>query len=448
MLTFLLGEAFLGFLAIIAVALTLLPMLFEVSPAAARVIEGAQWAIIALFAAEYVLALTWSDDRRAFLCNPWRLLDLLTIVVPLATIVPSVSNLLRSSVVLRLIRLVRIVTFSVRASGLIARNEARRAAQTTAQPTQITRVRRQQTATVLSRDDFRQQLQAGSEAWFHIQHPTDADLAEVATNAGTTAEALRAQLAGAGFPHIERFGDYAGCFVWVPEIRPAGEIARAGLLLLLGQTRLLSLSQRPADLLAALPAEAAGTQPFAARMAAQFFRAALLQNEQLTGLFTHEIRDLEDVPVRESRTGFFEKTFRLKKELSAAQADLWRLKSLLSELAEGRATLPGVPAGESPEFRRLADDAAYLHETIVNLREEVLSLIDLHINVVSFDMNRIMRVLAVISALGLIPSVVGGLLGMNLADNPWPMTLPQVAFGVCFGMIVGLYLFFVKGWLR
>jgi Mg2+ and Co2+ transporter CorA len=56
-----------------------------------------------------------------------------------------------------------------------------------------------------------------------------------------------------------------------------------------------------------------------------------------------------------------------------------------------------------------------------------------------------MRVLAVVSVLGLIPAVVGGLFGMNLIDNPWPYTLREVAFCVCFGMVLCLYLFFVKG---
>jgi len=44
--------------------------------------------------------------------------------------------------------------------------------------------------------------------------------------------------------------------------------------------------------------------------------------------------------------------------------------------------------------------------------------------------------------------VIGGLFGMNLIDNPWPFTLPQVAFAICFGMVLCLYFFFVKGWLR
>lgn len=58
------------------------------------------------------------------------------------------------------------------------------------------------------------------------------------------------------------------------------------------------------------------------------------------------------------------------------------------------------------------------------------------------------RLLAVVSVLGLAPAIVGGLFGMNLADNPWSFTLPQVAFSVCLGMVLGLSFFFVKGWLR
>jgi len=138
----------------------------------------------------------------------------------------------------------------------------------------------------------------------------------------------------------------------------------------------------------------------------------------------------------------------LKKELSAAQADLWRLKSVLNDLAAAGKKLPGSDGKEVEFLKQLAHDSEYLYDTVVNTREELLSLIDLHINVVSFDMNRVMRVLAVVSVLGLIPAVVGGLFGMNLIDNPWPFTLKQVSFCVVFGMVMCLYFFFVKGWLR
>jgi Mg2+ and Co2+ transporter CorA len=120
---------------------------------------------------------------------------------------------------------------------------------------------------------------------------------------------------------------------------------------------------------------------------------------------------------------------------------------MLADLAAGRAIASG-PESTKEMFRRLAANAEYLYETVINVRDEVLSVMELHLNIVSFDMNRVMRVLAVVSVLGLIPAVIGGLFGMNLVDNPWPFTLPQVAFSISFGMVMCLYFFLVKGWLR
>jgi Mg2+ and Co2+ transporter CorA len=48
----------------------------------------------------------------------------------------------------------------------------------------------------------------------------------------------------------------------------------------------------------------------------------------------------------------------------------------------------------------------------------------------------------------MIPAVVVGVLGMNVEGSPWPLTLPQVCFGVFMGMLLGLYAFFAKGWIR
>jgi Mg2+ and Co2+ transporter CorA len=201
----------------------------------------------------------------------------------------------------------------------------------------------------------------------------------------------------------------------------------------------------------AAPAPAAEEEaekvPFTIHMLGLVLEQVVTQNEKLVGVFEQELRALEDVPIRESSPAFFERTFQLKKELSATQADLWRLKGVLADLAAGRAF--AVKSEATNElFRRLTTDAEYLHETVVNVRDESLSVLELHLNIVSFDMNRVMRVLAVVSVLGLIPAVIGGLFGMNLVDNPWPFTLPQIAFVVGFGMVLCFYFFLVKGWLR
>jgi Mg2+ and Co2+ transporter CorA len=76
------------------------------------------------------------------------------------------------------------------------------------------------------------------------------------------------------------------------------------------------------------------------------------------------------------------------------------------------------------------------------------SLVDLRLNVSSFQMNRVMRLLALLTALALIPATIGGLLGMNLNDAPYYGTLPQIAFGVGVAMMLSLYIFAIKGWLK
>jgi len=63
-------------------------------------------------------------------------------------------------------------------------------------------------------------------------------------------------------------------------------------------------------------------------------------------------------------------------------------------------------------------------------------------------MNRFMRLLAIVSSLALIPTIIGGLLGMNVMGNPWPVTLSQIAFGTLILMLCVLYAFMAKGWLR
>ncbi|MDH3452773.1 MAG: hypothetical protein OEN20_10150, partial [Gammaproteobacteria bacterium] len=113
-----------------------------------------------------------------------------------------------------------------------------------------------------------------------------------------------------------------------------------------------------------------------------------------------------------------------------------------------RIAIHGFEPAHRELFTLLADDAGDLYETVDDLRETLAAVVDLRLNVSSFQMNRVMRLLALLTALALIPATVGGLLGMNVLGSPWPATFGQVTFGVAAGMALSLYVFAVKGWLR
>ena len=159
-------------------------------------------------------------------------------------------------------------------------------------------------------------------------------------------------------------------------------------------------------------------------------------------------RQLEELPTRSSPESFFGQTIRLKRILTTAKGDRWRLRGLLEMLADGRRLLPGLNLDQRESIAQLIEEADYLYETVDNIRESVLSLIELHIDIAAHDTNRFIRLLAIVTTLALIPAVVGGLLGMNLSEAPWPVTLGQVAFGTLVLTIGVLYTFMAKGWLR
>jgi Mg2+ and Co2+ transporter CorA len=454
---FFVGEAFLGFLAILALALTLLPLWFPLSEAGLATVELVQWLIVAAFAVEFVVAWSAAPSRKAFLTSPWRLVDLATIVVPLLALLPGASNLLRSSPVLRLTRLARVAALGLRVTGVVARRRtgaARLDAPTGPVNVQVVPAETGRHPQGSSWEEFLSWVQSPEPQpkWYNVANLGRGELQSIAAATRLPPALLESHLLSASYPHLEANPNYAVIFAWLVEEPARSPAPRNGLLLLVSPKGLATLTRRDTSLPQLVETIAPDSElakaGFPIRMTGTILQVILDQNEQLASHFDAELGALEELPVRESRPEFFERTFKLKKELSAAQSDLWRLKGVISELAEKRAQLPGGTGNEAEFFQRLSRDAEFLYDTIINTREGLLSLIELHLNIVSFDMNRVMRVLAVVSVLGLIPAVVGGLFGMNLIDNPWPFTLPQVAFFVVLGMVLCLYLFFIKGWLK
>ncbi|MBI2899275.1 MAG: ion transporter [Planctomycetes bacterium] len=449
-----LNDGVMGFLAMLALALALVPALFATSPAVDAAVDAVEWGIVALFALEYAVGLLLADDRRAYVLNPWRILDLVCIAGAVASLLPRVSDTLRSSPVLRLLRILRAALFGTRAGAVAVHRVSRSDATGERVPMRVSVLRPGERLapepvewTALLRRDG-----SARDHWYHVSSLDRDRFDEAASAAGMTRQALEAALGEAGYPRIEVGDRFTSITLWLPEFDPEQQIRRTPVLLAMNDQSIFTLSARPSDLhgwVAAMPAGiAVPDAAFPTRMTYSILKLALQRYEQVVGHLEQKGREHEEHSMREPQPQFFEETFPLKKRLFALRADLWRLKGILNSMAEGRVRFHGLDPCHREFLRILADEADYLYETVANIRESLISLIELRLNVVSFDMNRVMRLLAVVSVLGLVPAIAGGLFGMNLAGNPWPLTLPQVAFGVSMGMLGLLYVFYVKGWLK
>jgi hypothetical protein len=300
---------------------------------------------------------------------------------------------------------------------------------------------------------FLDRIVAPASAWYDASGIGPEQLMEI-VEAGIPAPLFEPGLSDLSYPHVQESGRFSSLFAWLPSEprHRGGRGRRHGVLLVSDGIVLLTLSRSETDTQAAVAAALRSLEipgdSFVSRTTVAFLHVVVDRYEDVVYRLEGQLRLLEERPVFESGHDFFERAFELRSELAQVRADLWRLKGLLSSLAESKRTLPGLGPPQRSMLEGLADEAGYLYETVDNVREGALSLIDLHINVVSFEMNKVMRVLAVASVLAIVPAVIGGLFGVNTVDNPFAFTLPQITFGVAIGMIAALYVFLAKGWLR
>jgi Mg2+ and Co2+ transporter CorA len=369
------------------------------------------------------------------------------------------------------LRLVRVVLFSARLGGLATRQAA---------PPPKPQPKGEVRISVLTEDGPPREaswhevterlVKPPANEWFHASGLDRTHVAEIAREAGIAPTFLAQTLEETAYPRVEVYNRFSALFTWMPALGEGKDAAveRNGVLLLATEHGVLTVAQRAIGLqeaaVAAMKELALPPGTFTQRTVLGLLKLVLRRYEAVAGHLERHTRALELLPVRDSRPEFFERAFRLQRQLSVVKSDLWRLKGILEGIAERRLNFHGVSraiAAEEKEdveegggrsvgefMRVLADEAGYIYETTFNASEALLALIDLHINVVSFELNKVMRVLAVLSGLGLIPAVVGGLLGMNIFDAPWPVSLAQVAFGVTTAMVLTLYVFTTKGWLR
>ena len=445
------NEGVMGFLALVALATALGPMVFDVSPGVERLLTILEWALVTAFALEFVIQGAAAPDRHAWLRSPWRIVDAVTVLGPIVALLPQVSDFARGSLMLRMLRVGRAVAFGTRA-GTVAARRPRGSDHILRPTTPIVTMVAAENVAAPSRSDWVSVLswtRAPNPAWFHASNLNTAHVRELAHSAGVSDQELAAASQEDGHARLREGARYTTLVLKMPEVPETGfEVHRDRLLAFVTDRGVVTATTGTLDLQAhvdpsrqAVPAHV----PFPARIVCALLALAVERNVAVAQRFDDEARRLEAL---EGGRVFLRETFRLRREMSIATLDLWHLKGIIRALADGKSKLSGVDLSAEDYLDDLMAEADSLYETVDRNREELKTLIELHINFKSFEMNNFLRLLAVVSFLGLIPSVAGGLLGMNVDGNPWPVTLGQVSFGVAMGMATALYVFAVKGWLK
>jgi Mg2+ and Co2+ transporter CorA len=445
------NEGVMGLLALVALATALGPMVFDVSVDAEHVLTIVEWTLVAAFASEFVIQGAVAQDRHAWLRSPWRIVDAVTVLGPVVALLPQVSDLARGSLMLRMLRVGRAIAFGTRAGSVVVRRERGDSHATHATTPTVSVVNAEGDLHPVRSDwaTFLAWTRAPGASWFHASNLDRHHFSEIARAAGVSDRDVEQALGEDGHAKLRQEASHATLVLQMPTVASSGfpQVHRDHIFAVITARGLLTATTGSVNLQDSIVSQQAAlpTASFPVRIVCALLSMTRERNLEVAQRFDDEARRLETL---DGGHVFLRETFRLRREISAAALDLWHVKGIIRALADGKTRLRGVDLRDEKYLDDLLTETESLWETVNENKEELKTLIELHINFKSFEMNKFLKLLAVVSFLGLIPSVAGGLLGMNVAGNPWPVTLGQVAFGVAMGMATALYVFAVKGWLK
>ncbi len=454
-------------LAAILLCFVIIPVLFGVSPRMQSIFDYAIYIIVAAFVAEYVLKLYVAKSRISFVTDLWHIVDLLIIILATLDLLNLGPDLIAEHGKLA-IAIYPFLAFALasrtieRAMPLHPSDDAERLKS------------RLQIATLDRKGHINRPLNGessceiipkGDALWVHFQDVQSLDLEYIEKVTSVPLDLLESKLIRGSLPRIDFVKGIPSIFLWDSKVKPADHtggtsihididtfnIDTNGILLAYVDDNIITFGTGKSDLFDKISSHELPNEEEAFRAGILF--AILRQKIEDYGEIIRTIEgkaiQFEEMPVNRSSPKFLEETFYFKKELQKTISNLWHFNSVVHHILDNKnLVFPELSEIQSHKLDSLYAESEYLYETAQNTRDSLISLIELHINTVSYDMNRVMKVIAVITCLALIPSIIGGLLGVNLTDSPYPLRITEVFFLVFFLMLIGVYIFYKMDWLK
>lgn len=451
------------FLSLILIPTILTPFIVQLDTAVLEFLEICDGIILTLFIAEYILKLYCAENRWHHFKAPWHLVDLVIITLPFIQYLPFIGLAITGSpsLLLRLLRLPRAVAVGGRAvagrrtTGNSIASEIKDEPETVIY--QVDKDLKTVKANLTWKDLEEHVADKTRQEWIDLHYVSQEGFKRLSQILQISEPHFKNGLMDEIYPHIDYLQKASFIFLQAGKIKYPEHadayltISRSGIIVICNKTKIFTVSRHSTGLLNSVLSrinQAAPSQAFMVQVLYGIFEQTLENYKQILGEIEIELIKINSTPRAKLPKDFLERIYMLDKEVARLVSNLVHFKDLLGIIISRKVPLEDFDENTEESFQVLQDSAEYLneiaHDTIDNLR----STIDLYINQTSFETNRILKILAVITALSVIPSAVGGLMGMNLLDAPFAAYLWQVCFIIGVAMTFALYMFYKLGWLK
>jgi magnesium transporter len=156
------------------------------------------------------------------------------------------------------------------------------------------------------------------------------------------------------------------------------------------------------------------------------------------------IEDFEERAMNDSDSTFIPDIQKVKQQLLHARRVIWPLRESLSLLL--RLESPLLRREMEPFFKDLYENAIQAAETLETYRELISGVMEVNLSAVSARLNKVMKVLTIISTLFIPLTFIVGVYGMNFRFMPeldYRYAYP-ITWGVMLVIAVGMLIFFKR----
>jgi Mg2+ and Co2+ transporter CorA len=300
-------------------------------------------------------------------------------------------------------------------------------------------------------------LNTSIQNWLDITSVAEEDFDILSKTLGIPRILLESRLRHESYPRIDYFEDYSLIFTRVidEEISFSGAVRiasnRSDLLVLCHGNDIITITRTPTDIFYQIKEKAKRTfgpeEPLAVAILFTVLKHMIEMDKCLIIDVEKQLLEFENTPLKKRGSNFLEITFNLRQEINQLVTELLHTKEIISEITSKSVPLEGFAEKHEKKFHLMLDEVSYVHETASFARDSLIYLVDLYMNTMSYETNKIMRIIAVITSLGILPSIFG-LLGSNIVGNPWNIQLWQL-FVILETLMVAMVLVFYKlGWLK
>jgi Mg2+ and Co2+ transporter CorA len=412
------SDKFMIFLSLILIPIIIVPIFFQLPLDALNFLDMCDLVILILFIAEYALKLYVAQNRWSHFKSPWHLVDLAIIVLPFLQVLPVLNLGITGtpSLLLRLLRIPRALAVGGRVVAGRRNNDIAYQEDQVKHQTIIRQVGSNlQVTHNLSWEDMTARMaDTKCPEWFDIQYVSETGFSELSRILGIPEPHFKSSLVDDIYPHIDFIQKASFIFLQSGKIRYPIEnqtkfltISRSGIIVICNGEKIITVSQHGTDLMddvMEVVKRNDHVDGFVVPVLYSLLDHMLNEYRSILSEIELEIIDIGKTERSKLPKDFLERIYQMDKEVSRLVSNLLHFKDMLAIITSHKVTLEGFNKQSEEAFHLLEETSGYLneiaHDTIDNLR----SIINLYINQTSFETNRILKILAVITSISVIPN--------------------------------------------